>query len=76
MVRANKAKHELKMWETGTLSAEGAQTGIFLLFQPRARGLPCNMKLHLGVSVQCLPGPLLKFTNEQIIWNRCNWHLI
>lgn len=48
----------------------------FLLFQPQAQGLACNMKLLLGVSVQCLPGWLLRFTNKQIIWNRCNWHLI
>lgn len=49
---------------------------FFLLFEPQAQGLACNMKLLLGVSVQCLSGLLLRFTNKQIIWNRCNWHLI
>lgn len=78
MVRAHKTKYKLKTRETGKglLSVSEGSTNVeyFLLFQ--VQGMACNMKLLLGVSVQCLPGLLLRFTNKQIIWNRCNSHLI
>lgn len=57
-----------------SVSEGSTNAEYFLLFQ--SQGLACNIKLLLGVSVQCLPGLLLRFTNKQIMWNRCNWHLI